>query len=141
MVCVGLSLKDKKGITVSNAFRKILDESKRREAKSYGRKLNKILADKGSKFYNRSMKSWIEKNDLEMCSTHNEGKYIIAERFVWTLKDKICKCMNSISKNVYIDKLDDKVNKYNNTYHNTIKINPVDVKLSIYIDYCKEIND
>ena len=49
--------------------------------------------------------------------------------------------MNSISKNVYIDKLDDKVNKYNNTYHNTIKINPVDVKLSIYIDYCKEIND
>ena len=140
-MCWVVPLKYKKGITVSKAFQKDLDESKRREAKSYGRKLNKIWADKGSRFYNRSMKSWIEKNDLEMYSTHNEGKFVIAERFVRTLKNKICKYMNSISKNLYIDKLDDKVNKYNNTYHNTIKINPVDVKLSIYIDYCKEIND
>ena len=56
-MCWVVPLKDKKGITVSKAFQKSLDESKRREAKSYGRKLNKIWADKGSKFYNRSMKS------------------------------------------------------------------------------------
>ena len=62
-----------------------------------------------------------------MHSVHNEGKSVIAERFIRTLKNKICKYMNSVSKNVYIDKLDDIVNKYNNTYHRTIKMKPVDV--------------
>ena len=57
-----------------------------------------------------------------MYSTNNEGKSVIAERFIRTLKNKIYKYMTSISKNVYIDKLDDIVNKYNNTYHSTIKI-------------------
>ena len=80
------------------------------------------------------MKSWLEKNAIEMSSTHNEGKSAIAERFIRTLKNKIYKYMTSISKNVYIDKLDDIVNKYNNTYHNTIKMKPVDVKWSTYID-------
>ena len=74
------------------------------------------------------MKSWLEKNDIEMYSTHNEGKSVIAERFIRTLKNKIYKYMTSISKNVYIDKLDDIVNKYNNAYHSTIKLKPVDVK-------------
>ena len=76
-----------------------------------------------------------------MYSTNNEGKSVIAERFIRTLKNKIYKYMTSISKNVYIDKLDDIVNKYNNTYHRTIKMKPVDVKLSTYIDSSKEIND
>ena len=54
------------------------------------------------------MKSWLEKNDIEMYSTHYEGKSVVAERFVRTIKNKIYKHMTSISKNVYIDKLDDK---------------------------------
>ena len=87
------------------------------------------------------MKSWLEKNDIEMYSTHNEGKSVIAERFIRTIKNKIYKYMTSISKNVYIDKLDDIVNKYNNTYHSTIKMKPVDVKSNTYIDSSKEIND
>ena len=62
-----------------------------------------------------------------MHSVHNEGKSVIAERFIRTLKNKICKYMNSVSRNVYIDKLDDIVNKYNNTYQRTIKMKPVDV--------------
>ena len=76
-----------------------------------------------------------------MYSTHNEGKSVVAERFIRTLKNKIYKYMTSISKNVYIDKLDNIVNKYNNTYHSTIKMKPVDVKSSTYIDSGKEIND
>ena len=57
-----------------------------------------------------------------MYSTHNEGKSVVAERFIRTLKSKIYKYMTSISKNAYIDKLDDIVDKYNNTYHTTIKM-------------------
>ena len=75
------------------------------------------------------MKSWLEKYDIEMYSTHNEGKSVIAERFIRNLKDKIYKyLMISISKNVYIDKLNDIANKCNNTYHRTIKVKPVHVK-------------
>ena len=84
--------------------------------------------DKGSEFYKRSMKSFLQNNGIEMYSTHNEGKSVVGERFIRTLKNKIYKYMNSISKNVYIDKLDDIVNKYNNTCHSTIKMKPVDVK-------------
>ena len=87
------------------------------------------------------MKSWLEKNDIEMYSTHNEGKSVIAERFIRTLKNKIYKYMTSISKNVYIDKLDEIVNKYNNAYHRTIKMTSVEVKPSTYINFSKEIND
>ena len=87
------------------------------------------------------MKSWLEKNYIEMYSTHNEGKSVIAERFIRTLKNKIYKYMTSISKKVYIDKLDGIVNKYNNTYHSTIKMKPVDVKSNTYIDSSKEINN
>ena len=79
---------------------------------------------KGSEFYNRSMKLWLEKNDIETYSTHNEGKSVFAKRFIRTLKNEIYKYMNSVSKNVYIDKLDDKVNKNNNTYDSTIKMRP-----------------
>ena len=70
-----------------------------------------------------------------MYSTHSEGKYVVAERFIKTLKNKIYKYMTtvSISKSVYIDKLDDIVDKYNNIYHSTIKMKPVNVKFSTYI--------
>ena len=128
-----IPLKDKKVITITNAFQEILDES--------NRKPNKIWADKGSEFYNRSMKSFLQDNDVETYSTHNEGKSVLAERFIRTLKNKNCEYMTSISRNVYIDKLDDIFNKYKNTYLSTIKMKPVDVKLNIYINSSKEIND
>ena len=63
-----------------------------------------------------------------MYSTHIEGNSVTAERFIRTLKTKIHKYITSASKNVYIDKLDDILNKYNNTYHSTIKMKPIDVK-------------
>ena len=72
---------------------------------------------------------------------HNGGNSVAAQRFIRTLKTKIYKYMTSISKNVYIDKLDDIVNEYNNTYHRTIKMKPVDVKDNTYIDFKKEVND
>ena len=67
--------------------------------------------DKGSEFYNSSFKKWLADNDIEMYSIRNEGKSIVAERFIRTLKTKIYKYMTSISKNVYIDKLDDIVSE------------------------------
>ena len=76
-----------------------------------------------------------------MYSIHNEGKSVVAERFIRNLKTKIYKYMTAISKNVYIDKLDDIVNEYNNTYHRTIKMKPVDVKDNTYIDFEKEVNN
>ena len=76
-----------------------------------------------------------------MFSTHNEGKSVVAERFIRTLKNKIDKYMTSISKNMYIDKSDDIVNEYNNTYHRTIKMKPIDVKENTYIGFGKEVND
>ena len=76
-----------------------------------------------------------------MCSTNNEGKSVIAERFMKTLKNKIYKYMTAILKNVYIDKLDDIVKESNNAYHTTIKMKPVDVKDDMYIDFKKEINN
>ena len=81
-------LKDKKGITITNAFQKVLKES--------NRKPNKIWVDQGNEFYNSSMKSWLEKNDIEMYSTHNERKPVVAERFIRALKNKIYKYMTSI---------------------------------------------
>ena len=76
-----------------------------------------------------------------MYSTHNEGKSVVAERFIKTLKSKIYKYMTSISKNVYIDKLDDIADEHNNTYHTTIKMKPTDVKDNTYINTSKEINN
>ena len=96
-------------------------------------KQNKICVDKGSGFYNRSIRSWLEKNDVEMYSIYNEGKSVVAARFIGTLKNTIYKYMTSISKNVYIDKLDDIVNKYNNMYYRTIKIKPVGEKNQAHI--------
>ena len=86
-------------------------------------------------------KKWLQDNDIGMYSTHNEGKSVVAERFIRTLKSKIYKYMTSISKNVYINKLDGIVDEYNNTYHTTIKMKPIDVKDNTYINASKEINN
>ena len=69
-----------------------------------------------------------------MYSIHNEGKYVVAKRFIRTLKTKIYKYMTSVSKNVYIDKWDNIANEYNNRYHRTVKMKPVDVKDKTCID-------
>ena len=68
-----------------------------------------------------------------MYSIHNEGKPVVAERFIRTLKNKIYKHMIAISKNVYFDVLGDIANKYNYTVHRTIKIKPIDVKDNTYV--------
>ena len=95
-----IPLKDKKGISIFNAFQKILNDSKRSEAEDKGRKPNKIWVDKGSEFYKNSFNKWLKDNDIVMYSTNNEEKSVIAERFIRTLKNKIYKYMISLSKNV-----------------------------------------
>ena len=94
-------LKDKKRISIVNAFQKII---------SKGRKPNKISIDQGSEFYNNSLKDFLKINNIEMCSTYNEIESVVAERFIRTLKNKTFKYMTAISKNIYFDVLDDNVN-------------------------------
>ena len=101
-------LKNKKGVTIVNAFQSILDSSKR--------KPNKIWVDQGSEFYNNFFKKLLKNNDIEMYSTYNERKSVVVGRFIKTLKNKICKHMTAVSKNVSFDELGDIVDKYNNTY-------------------------
>ena len=105
-----IPLKDKKGIAVTNTFQKILNDSRRRP--------NKIWVDKLNEFYYRQMKSWLEKKYKKLHLIHNEGKSVVSERFIRSLKNKIYKHMTSISKNVYIGKLDDIVNEYNSISQN-----------------------
>ena len=126
-------LKDKKGVSIVNAFQSILDKS--------GRKPNKIWVDQGSKCYNHNFKKWLANNDISMYSTYNEGKSVIAERFIRTLKNKLYKHMTTVSKNVYYDVLDDIVKEYKNTWHSTIKMKPIDVKDNTYINTDKKINN
>ena len=87
------------------------------------------------------MKSWLEKNEIEMYSTHNEGRTVVAERFIRTSKNKIYMYISSIPKNVYIDKIDDIITQYNITYHSTIKTQPVGVKSDTYVYSSKDINE
>ena len=91
---------------------------------------------KAVNFIFRSMKSWLQDNDIEMYSSHNEGKSVVTERFIRTLKSKIYKSMTLLSENVFIDKLHDIVNKCNNT--KTMK--PINVKDNTYINFGKESN-
>ena len=75
-----VSLKDKRGITLVNAFQKII---------SKGRKPNKIWVDQGGEFYNNLFKRFLKISNIEMYSTYNEGKSVVAERFIRTLKNKL----------------------------------------------------
>ena len=122
-----IPLKDKKGISIANAFNKIIKQS--------NRKPNKIWVDQGGEFYNNVFEKWL--SDTNMYSTYNEGKSVVAERFIRTLKNKLYKHMTATGKNVYYDVLDDVVNTYNNTKHSTIKMKPIDVgdnNKRVYID-------
>ena len=120
----------KKGTSITNDLQEILQESNRKQSK--------IWVDKGSESYNRSIKSWLEKNPNRNAFKTQWRKICCC----WKIyKNKIYKYMTSVSKNVYIDKLDDIVNKYIDTYHSTIKLISANVKLSTYIDSSKEIDD
>ena len=124
-----IPLKDKIGISIVNAFNKIIKQS--------NRKPNKIWVDQGGEFYNNIFKKWLSDNDIIMYSTYNESKSVVAERFIRTLKNKLYKHMTATSKNVYYDVLDAVVNKYNNTKHSTIKMKSIDVKDNnkrVYVD-------
>ena len=124
-----IPLKDKKGISIVNAFDKIIKQS--------NRKPNKIWVDQGGEFYNNVFKIWFSDNDIIIYSTYNEGKSVVAERFIRTLKTKLHKDMTATGQNVYYDVLDDAVNKYNNTKYSTIKMKPIDVgdnNKRVYID-------
>ena len=123
-----IPLKDKKGISIANAFDKIIKQS--------NRKPNKIWVDQGGEFYNNVFKKLLSNNDIIMYSTYNEGKSVVTERFIRTLKNKLYKHMTAASKNVYYDVLNNVANKYNKTKHSTIKIKPIDVKDNerVYID-------
>ena len=118
-------MKNKKGIIITKGFQEILDDSRHKPIK--------IWVDKDSEFYNRSMKSLLQYNDIEIYLTRDKVKSVVGERFIRTLKSKIYKYMTSLSKNVYIGKLYDLLNKYGSTYHSTIKVDPVDVKETIYL--------
>ena len=130
---MGCRLKDKKVIISTNAFWKNSSES--------NCKPNKIRVDKDRYFYNRSMKRLLHHDEINMYSKHNEGKSVVAERFIRTLKNKMYKYMTLVSKKVYIDKLFDIVNKCNNIYCKRIKMKPADVNWSPYIDFGKENYD
>ena len=123
-----IPLKEKKGISIVNAFNKIIKQS--------NRKPNIIWVDQGGEFFNNVFKKWYSDNDIIMYSTYNEGKSVAAERFIRTLKNKLYKHMTATGKNVYYDVLDDIVKKYNNTKHSTIKMKSTDVKNNkrAYID-------
>ena len=79
-------------------------------------------------------------NNIEIYSAYNEGKSVVAERFIRTLKNKIFKHMTAISKNVYFDVLHDIVDKYNNTVYKTIKMEPIEVPNDYYAEYNKIVN-
>ena len=114
-------IKDKKGTSIVNAFQKII---------SKGRKPNKIWVDQ----------DFSKINNAEMYPTYNEGKSVVAERFIRTLKNKIFKHMTAISKSVCFDVLDDVVNKYNNTVHTIVKVKPIDVTDDSYAEYHEDFN-
>ena len=123
-----IPIKYKESTSIVNAFKRIISE---------GHKPNKIWVDQGSEFYNKSFTDFLKINNIDMYSTYNEGKSVVAERFIRTLKNKIFKHMTAISKNVYFDLLDDIVNKYDNTIHKTTKTKPIDVTG----DSCAEYNE
>ena len=121
-------LKDQRGISILNAFQKIV---------SKGRKVSKICDDEGGVFYNNLFKKFLKINNIEKYSTYNEGKSVVAERFIRTLKNRIFKPIEAALKNVYFDVLDGIVNHCHNIFHRGTKMKPVDVTSDSYAE-CNE---
>ena len=126
-------LKDKKIISIVKSFQKILDSS--------DRKPNKILKKVIVKFDNYLFQRLLRINNTEMCSTYNEGKSVVGERFIRTLKNNIFKHIKAVSKSVCFDVLDDIVNKYNSTVNKTIKKKPIGVTSDSHSEHNKESNE
>ena len=126
-----LPLKDKRGISIVNAFQKII---------SKGRKQNKIWVDHGREFYSKLFKRFLKINAIEMYSTYNKGKSVVTERFIRTLKNKIFEYTRAVSKNIYFDVLGDIIDKYDNTVDKTIKMKPIDVTSDSYAEYNEDSN-
>ena len=127
-----IPLKTKKRDSIVERFKSILKNS--------DRKPNKIWMDHGKEFYNNKFKSFLKNNNIEIYSTFNEGKSVVVERFIKTLKNKIYKHMTVVGKNVYFNDLDDIVKNYNNTIHSSIKIKPNDVNDNNLTEYIEEFN-
>ena len=115
-------LKDKKGKTVLNAFVEMVPES--------NRKPNKLCVDQGRELYNKLMEEWLDKNDILMYSTPNEGKSVIAERFIKTLKSKIFKKMTANDSKYYVSYVNKLVDQHNITYHLSINKKPINADYS-----------
>ena len=114
-------------IAIGNACQKITSK----------RKPNEIWVDLGSEFYNNLFKRSLKVNNIEMYSTYIEGKSVVAEKFIRTLKNKIFKHVTAVSKNVSFDVLDDAVDKYNNIVHRSIKINQLTLHLILMLNKTK----
>ena len=123
--------KGNRGFSIVNAFQKVI---------SKGRKPSKIWVDEGDEFYNNLFKRFLKISNTETNSTYLEGKSVVTERFIRTLKNKIYKHMTAISTNVCFDLLDDFVNKYNNRVHRIIKMKPIDVTSDSYAEYNEDCN-
>ncbi len=113
--------KDKTGRSITDAFDKVV--------KSSGRKPEKLWVDQGTEFYNRVFRSWLKENDIEMYSTHNDGKAVVVERFNRTIKEKMWKYFSANNTHKYIDILDSLMDLYNSGYHRSIKMSPKEASL------------
>lgn len=116
---MGGSIRDKESIGVTDVFKTIL---------------NYCVHKADSTFYNRSIKSKLYGNDTVKYSKHSKIKYLVGERFIRTLNNRMYKDLRAVSKNAYISKLDEIVKKHNNLYHITMKIKPADITPGTYID-------
>ena len=110
-------LEDKKGETVTEAFKTIF---------KVGRKPEYHSTDKGKEFYNKYLKELLEKNGIKLYSTENEEKSFVVERWNRTMKNSMWKLFTENNNTVYYDKLDDLVKSYNNTKHSSIKMTPIE---------------
>ena len=128
-----IPIKDKKGTSIVNAFKKIISEGQR--------KPNKIWVDQGSEFYNQSFKDFLKINNIEMYSTYNEGKSVVAERFIRMLKNNIFKQMVAIPKKCLFWCVRQYCDKYNNTFYRTIKMKPIDVTFDSYAEHNEDSNE
>ena len=111
-------LKDKKGETVLDAFKYIVETSKRKPMY--------IWVDEGKEFYNKDMTAWLKDKNITRYSTHGEHKSAIAERFNRTLKERMWGRFTAENTRNWIDMLDELLSQYNNSYHITIRMRPVD---------------
>ena len=93
------------------------------------------MVHEGGKLYNNLFKRFLKINNTLMYSTYNEGKYVVTEKFIRTLKSKIFKHMTAVSKNVYFDVLDNVANKYKNTVQRTMKMKPINITSDSYVEY------